>query len=108
MEVSSCCITRDFRLVIIHQNVVSELEMLVYMKLWIGSCYLYLLNPVIFVSWFCGYYLDTMTHDYSTRGKKDTSTFEDTLKSIDNNLQKSISGLCDDILNIKDIIIQQL
>ena len=30
------------------------------------------------------------------------------LKSIENNLQKSISGLRDDILKIKDVIIQRL
>ena len=39
-----------------------------------------------------------MTHDYNTRGKKDAGTFEDALKSIENNLQKSISGLQDDWL----------
>ena len=49
-----------------------------------------------------------MTHDYNTRGKKDADTFEDALKSIENNLQKSISGLRDDILKIKDVIIQRL
>ena len=49
-----------------------------------------------------------MTHDYNTRGKKDANTFEDALKSIENNLQKSISGLRDDILKIKDVIIQRL
>ena len=36
MEVSSCCITIDFKLVIIHQNGIIELEMLACMKLWIG------------------------------------------------------------------------
>ena len=49
-----------------------------------------------------------MTHDYNTIGNKDTGTFEDALKSIEDNLQKSISGLRDDILNIKDVIIQRL
>ena len=39
-----------------------------------------------------------MTHDYNTRGKKDAGTFEDAFKSIENNLQKSISGLQDDWL----------
>ena len=34
-----------------------------------------------------------MTHDYNTRGKKDAGTFEDALKSIEDNLQKSISDL---------------
>ena len=48
-----------------------------------------------------------MTHDYSTKEKKDAGTFEDALKSIEDNLQKSISGLGDDILNIKDVIIQR-
>ena len=48
-----------------------------------------------------------MTHDNNTRGKKDTGTFNDALKSIEDNLQKSISGLRD-ILNIKDVIIQRL
>ena len=49
-----------------------------------------------------------MTHDYNSRGKKDAGTFEDALKSIEDNLQKSISGLRDDILNIKDVIIHRL
>ena len=49
-----------------------------------------------------------MTHDYNTRGKKDAGTFKDALKSIEYNLQKSIPGVRDDILNIKDVIIQQL
>ena len=47
-----------------------------------------------------------MTHDYNTRGKKDASTFKDALKSIEDNLQKSITR--DDILNIKDVSIQRL
>ena len=49
-----------------------------------------------------------MTHDYNTRGKKDAGAFEDALKSIEDNLQKRISGLRDDILNINDVIIQRL
>ena len=49
-----------------------------------------------------------MTHNYNTIGKKDAGTFEDALKSIEDNLQKSISGLRDNILNIKDVIIQRL
>ena len=42
-----------------------------------------------------------MMHDYNTRGRKDTGTFEDDLKTIEDNFQKSISGLQDDILNIR-------
>ena len=49
-----------------------------------------------------------MTHAYNTREKKDAGTFEDALKSIEDNLQKSFSGMRDDILNIKDAIIQRL
>ena len=49
-----------------------------------------------------------MAHDYNTRGKKDAGTFEDALKRIKDNLQKSISGLRDDILNIKDIICKKI
>ena len=49
-----------------------------------------------------------MTHDYNIRGKKDAGAFEDALKSIEDNLQKRISGLRDDILNINDVIIQRL
>ena len=49
-----------------------------------------------------------MTHDYNTRGKKNADTFKDALKSIEDNLQKSISGLRDYILNIIDVIIQRL
>ena len=49
-----------------------------------------------------------MTHDYNTRGKKDAGTFEDALKSIEDNFQKSICGLRDDVLNIKNAIIQRL
>ena len=49
-----------------------------------------------------------MTHDYNIRGKKEAGTFEDALKSIEDNLQESISGLRDDILNIKDVIVQRL
>ena len=49
-----------------------------------------------------------MTHDYNTRGKKNAGTFKDALKSIEDNLQKSISGLRDYILNIIDVIIQRL
>ena len=47
-------------------------------------------------------------HDCNTSGKKDTDTFEDDLKTIEDIFQKSISGLQDDILNIRDVIIQQL
>ena len=36
-----------------------------------------------------------MTHDYNTGGKKDAGTFKDALKSIEDNLQKGISGLQD-------------
>ena len=49
-----------------------------------------------------------MTHNYNTIGKKDAGSFEDALKSIEDNLQKSISGLRDNILNIKDVIIHRL
>ena len=93
---------------IIHHNGKTEFDMLVCMKLWIDSCYIYLLIQLFYVPWFRWYYLDTMTHDNNTRGKKDTGTFDDALKSIGDNLQKSISGLRDDILNIKDAIIQRL
>ena len=82
--------------------------MLVCMKLWIGSYYFYLLIQLLYVPWFRWYYLDTMAHDYNTRGKKDAGTFEDALKRIKDNLQKSISGLRDDILNIKDIICKKI
>ena len=82
--------------------------MLVCMKLWIGSCYFYLLIQLFYVPWFRWFYLDTMTHAYNTREKKDADTFEDALKSIEDNLQKSFSGMWDDILNIKDAIIQRL
>ena len=81
--------------------------MLVCMKLWIGSCYFYLLIQLFYVLSF-RWYLDAMTYDYNTRGKKDAGTFEDALKSIEDNLQKSISDLWDSILNIKDVIIQRL
>ena len=47
-----------------------------------------------------------MTHDNNTRGKNDASTFKDAWKSIEDNLQKSM--MRDDILNIKDVIIQRL
>ena len=47
-----------------------------------------------------------MTHDNNTRRKNDASTFKDALKSIEDNLQKSM--MRDDILNIKDVIIQRL
>ena len=47
-----------------------------------------------------------MTHNYNTRGKKDASTIKDALKSIEDNLQKSM--MRDDILNIKNVIIQRL
>ena len=53
---------------------------------------------------FVDFIVDTMMHDYNTRGKKDAGTFEDALKSIADTLQKSIYGLGDDILNIKDVI----
>ena len=49
-----------------------------------------------------------MPHDYNIREKKDAGTFEDALKSIEDNLQKSFLGMPDDILNIKDAIIQRL
>ena len=48
-----------------------------------------------------------MMHDYNIRGKKDVGTFKDVFKSIEDNLQKSISGLRDDILNVKYVIIQR-
>ena len=98
LEVSSCCIIIDFRLVIIHHNGINEHDMLVCMKLWLGHFYFYLLIQLFYVPWFHWHYHDTMTHDYNTRGKKDAGTFEDALKSIENNLQKSISGLQDDWL----------
>ena len=62
MEVSSCCIIIDFKLLIFHHNGINELDMLVCMKLWIGSCYFYLLVYPVSLS---------MTHDYNTGGKKD-------------------------------------
>ena len=49
-----------------------------------------------------------MTHDHKTREKKDAGTFKDALKSIEDNLQKTTSGLQDNILKIKDAIIQRL
>ena len=98
LEVPSCCIIIDFRLVIIHHNGINEHDMLVCMKLWLGHFYFYLLIQLFYVPWFHWHYHDTMTHDYNTRGKKDAGTFEDALKSIENNLQKSISGLQDDWL----------
>ena len=88
LEVSSCCIIIDFRLVIIHHNGINELDMLVCMKLWLGHFYFYLLIQLFYVPWFHWHYHDTMTHDYNTRGKKDAGTFEDVLKSNENNLQK--------------------
>ena len=39
-----------------------------------------------------------MTHDYNIRRKKDDGNFKDALKSIEDNLQKSIFGLQDDML----------
>ena len=42
-----------------------------------------------------------MAHDYNTRGKKDAGIFEDALKSIEGNMQKSISSIRDYILNTK-------
>ena len=104
MEVWSCCIIIDFKLVIVHHNGINELDMLVCMKLWNGSSYFYLLIQLFYFPWFHWYCHDTITHDYNTRGKKDAGTFKDTLKSIEDNLQKSISGLQDDMLNIKDVI----
>ena len=48
-----------------------------------------------------------MIHNYNTRGKKYAGTFEDALKSIEDNLQKDFFDLRDDILNIKGIVIQR-
>ena len=69
--------------------------------------FIYLFIQLFNIPWFRWYYLDSLTHDYNTR-KKDAGNFKDALKSIEDNLQKCISGLWDDILNIKDVIIQRL
>ena len=46
-------------------------------------------------------------HNYKNRGRKQSVSFEENpLKSLEDHLQKSISGLQEDILNIKDTIIQ--
>ena len=96
-------VTISSRLVIIHQYSITELEMFVCMKLWMGNwCIIYL--PNYFVFWFCNI---LKWHNYKNRGRKQSVSFEENpLKSLEDHLQKSISGLQEDILNIKDTIIQ--